>query len=150
MAQIRFPTREAPAVSKGRAGGGKMGQLLGAVAGGAAAAAAVPTGGMSLAAVPAIVGAAAGGGSLGGIIGESVRPGRQASAGQGSQPTQGIQANTGAVDRRLNEIEKNPHFQLKQAQAALPQLSPDIQKQFAPTIEAALAASRKAQQVGAV
>ncbi len=145
MAQIRFPTQEAPRVREGKKGGSQTGQLLGLAAGAGLAAA---SGGVSLAAAPAIIGGAGGGASLGGIIGGAASPGRQAEMTQAPQQTQGVQANTGAIDRRLSEIQQNPHFQLKQAQAALPQLSPDIQKQFAPTIEMALEASRRAQKVG--
>jgi len=137
MAQIRYPTEEVR-VKKAKSGLGQTGQLLGAVAGGVAGAAGGPAGAAQGAAL---------GSSLGGMVGGMVDPGQAASI-QRSGQTQGLQANTGAVDRRLNEIQQNPHFQLQQAKAALPQLDPELQKEFAPTIEAALAASRKAQQVG--
>ena len=140
MAQIRFPTKEAPTVREGKQSGTGMGQKAGAVIGGLA-------GAMGGGPVGAVKGAASGA-SMGGMAGGMLMPGRQAEITQAPQQTQGVQANTGAVNRRLNEIQQNPHFQLKQAQAALPQLSPDIQKQFAPTIEMALEASRRAQKVG--
>ena len=138
MAQIMFPTRRAT-VTEGKESGGKQGQLLGAALGGLAGAA---TGSPMAAVQGASVGS-----NLGGLVGNSIQPGSQGSVSQPSQ-TQGIQMQSGAVDRRLQEIQQNPHFQLQQAAAALPQLPADIQKQYAPTIEMALEASRKAQQVG--
>jgi hypothetical protein len=138
MAQIMFPKEEAR-VDKGRKGSAGFGQQAGAALGAVAGFA----GGGPIGAVKG----AATGASIGGTLGGLADPGRAASISQPGQ-TQGLQANTGAVDRRLNEIQQNPHFQLQQAKAALPQLDPELQKEFAPTIEAALAASRKAQQVG--
>lgn len=140
MAQIRFPTRETPQPREGKQSGAGFGQKLGA---GLGAAAGLVTGGP----IGAVKGAATGA-SIGGTIGGLAQPGSPGEMVQQAQQTQGLQANTGAVDRRLQEIQQNPHFQLQQAAAALPQLPADIQKQYAPTIEMALAASRKAQQVG--
>ena len=140
MAQIRFPTRQQPTVTKGRSGGGQFGQQAGALIGGVAGAI---TGGP----VGAVQGTASGAG-IGGTIGGIVQPGTPDTMAQQAGQSQGIQMQSGAVDRRLQEIQQNPHFQLQQAKAALPQLDPELQKEFAPTIEAALAASRKAQQVG--
>lgn len=137
MAQIMFPTRQAK-VSKGSDGGGKTGQLLGAAIGGLAGAAGGPGG--------AVTGAATGA-SLGGMIGGAVKPGTAGSV-QRPEQERGIQTQGGAVERRLQEIQKNPHFALQQARGALNELPTAIQKEYAPTIEAALAASRKAQQVG--
>ena len=140
MAQIRFPTQEVR-VRKGSAGGSGLGQKLGAAVGAVA-------GGVTGGPMGAVKGAATGA-SIGGTVGGMASPGRQASVQQPGQ-TQGIQMQQGAIDRRLSEIDNDPHFQLQQAKAALPQLSPDIQKEYGPAIEMALAASRNAQKVGAV
>ena len=142
MAQIRFPTKQAPAAREGRKGGGAFGQQAGAIIGGVA-------GAMTGSPIAAAQGAASGA-SMGGMAGNVLAPGRQAEIAQRQGQTQGIQMQQGAIDRRLSEIDNDPHFQLQQAKAALPQLSPDIQKEYGPAIEMALAASRNAQKVGAV
>ena len=138
MATVMMPTEEVK-VKKGRKSGSGFGSALGAVAGAALGASAGPAG---------IAKGAMMGQQVGGMVGGMVQPGREASMVQ--QPgSRGIQtASTGAVDRRLSEIQKNPHFQLQQAQAALAELPSQVQKEFAPTIENALEASRKAQKVG--
>ena len=138
MAQIMFPKEQAK-VDRGSPGKAGLGQKLGAAIGGAAG---LVTGGP----VGAVKGAAAGAGT-GGMIGGMIDPGRAASVQQPMQE-QGIQMQQGAVDRRLQEIQQNPHFQLQQARAALNEMPTDIQKQYAPTIEMALEASKRAQKVG--
>lgn len=133
-----FPKEQAK-VDRGSPGKAGFGQKLGAAIGGAAG---LATGGP----VGAIKGAASGAGT-GGMIGGMIDPGRAASVQQPMQE-QGIQMQQGAVDRRLQEIQQNPHFQLQQARAALNEMPSDIQKQYAPTIEMALEASRRAQSIG--
>ena len=138
MATVMMPTEEVK-VKKGRKSGAGFGSALGAVAGAALGASAGPAG---------IAKGAMMGQQVGGMIGGMVQPGREASAVQ--QPgSRGIQsASTGAVDRRLGEIQQSPQFQLQQAKAALAELPPQVQKDYAQTIDDALAASRKAQKVG--
>lgn len=137
MAQIIQPRQEG-SIDRGRKGSSGMGQQAGAVIGGLA--------GISGGPVAAVQGAA-GGASMGGMLGGMIDPGRQGSV-QQPQQSQGIQMQQGAIDRRLGEIQQNPHFALQQAKAALPQLPQELQQQYAPTIEMALEASRKAQAVG--
>ena len=138
MAQIRYPTQEV-SVSRGSPGKAGMGQQIGAAIGGVA-------GAMTGSPVAAVQGAATGAG-IGGMAGGMIDPGRQGSV-QQPQQSQGIQMQQGAIDRRLGEIQQNPHFALQQAKAALPQLPQELQQQYAPTIEMALEASRRAQAVG--
>jgi len=141
MAQIRFPTQEVQ-VRKGSSGSGGFGQKIGAAIGGVAGAVATGT------PMGAVQGAATGA-SIGGMAGGMVDPGRQGSVQQPGQ-TQGIQMQTGSIDRRLQEIQNSPQFALQQAKSALTELPTDIQKQYAPTIEQALAASMRAQKVGGI
>jgi len=141
MAQIMQPTQEAATVKRGKESGAGWGQKFGAVVGGV-------SGAMTGGPVGAIQGASAGA-SMGAQLGGMVRPGSQDQLVRPEQQGQSIQAaNTGAVDRRLSEIQQNPHFQLQQAKVALAELPKEIQKEYAPTIESALEASRKAQKVG--
>lgn len=141
MATIMMPAQEAPTIKKGKESGAGFGQKLGAVAGGIA-------GAMTGNPMAAVQGAAAGA-SAGGMLGGMIRPG---SADEIVRPAQGPQpvqtASTGAVDRRLGEIQQSPQFQLQQAKVALAELPTQIQKEYAPTIENALEASRRAQRVG--
>jgi len=138
MVQIMFPKEEVR-VDKGRKGSAGMGQQIGAALGGAAG---LVTGGP----IGAIKGAA-GGAGIGGTLGGMVDPGRAGSVQQPAQ-TQGIQMQSGAVDRRLQEIQNSPQFALQQAKSALNELPAEVQKEYAPTIEMALEASRRAQKVG--
>ena len=140
MATIMMPTQEAPTVRKGKKSGAGLGQQIGAIAGGIAGASGGPMG--------AVQGAAAGA-SAGGMLGGMIQPGTPGTVVQPQRGPQGIQtASTGAVDRRLQEIQQNPQFQLQQAKVALAELPTDVQKQYAPTIESTLDASRRAQKVG--
>ena len=139
MAQVFMPRQEAQ-VDRGRKGGAGMGQTIGAGIGAIA--------GMGGGPVGMVQGAASGAG-IGGMVGGMVAPGRQGSI-TPPQQSQGIQMANGAVDRRLQEIQSNPHFSLQQAKAALSQMPTDIQKEYAPTIEMALEASRRAQKVGGI
>lgn len=139
MAQIMFPKKQV-SVDQGRESGAGTGQKLGAAIGGVA-------GLLSGGPIGAVKGAASGA-SIGGTLGGLAQPGQQGSVSQ-PQQTQGIQTAQGnAIDRRISEIEQNPHFALQQAKASLSQLPTEIQQQYAPTIEMALEASRRAQKVG--
>jgi hypothetical protein len=140
MAQVMMP-REEVRVNKGRKGGAGIGQQVGAGIGGV-------VGGIYGGPGGAIQGASTGAG-LGGMVGGMISPARQGSVIQ-PQQTQGMQMANGAVDRRIQEIQSNPHFSLQQAKAALSQMPTDIQKEYAPTIDMALEASRRAQKAGGI
>ena len=139
MAQIQFLQKE-DEIKKGKKGGAGFGQTAGMVLGGVAGAYAGGAGG-------AVKGASAGaamGSQFGGMA-------NKATADEliRAEQTQGVAPPTaGAVDRRLAEMQVDPSFQLKQAQAALQNMPTDVQKQYAPTIDMALAASQRAQRVG--
>ena len=110
--------------TKARTGGGKFGTLAGLAAGAALGAAAVPTGGTTAAIAMGGIGGAGGGAALGGLLGEKVRPGREAST---------------AIDRRIQSqgpqmVHSETSEKLKQSLMALHQAPPEVKQQYAPTL----------------
>lgn len=119
-AQVNMPKKENPL--------GKILPLAGALAAGAAA---IPTGGMSLAALPAVLGAAGAGqaaGSLGANILGANKQGPSAverRMGMGAQMPQAAPA-------------EDPQKILQESMFALKQQPPEVQKQYGPTLQAAM------------
>lgn len=139
MAQnaVQFIQRpEEVTTTKGKAGGGKWGQIAGTLGGAAlGAAATVATGG---AAAPAIamgaLGGAGAGGALGGGIGEIIKPTKEGST---------------AMERRMQamgpQIQQSQHSQqLKQSLVALQSQPDHIKAQYAkPLVDAYMTSAAK-------
>jgi len=116
--------------SKGRPGGGGIGQKIGAVAGGVIGGMVGSAGGPLAGAQGAMMGAGAGAG-LGGLIGETVSPATQ---GQNA-----MQRRAEAMQPQIRHSEQSE--QLKQSLVSLKQAPPDIQQEYAPHLARAYVTS---------
>jgi hypothetical protein len=109
----------------GRKGGGKFGTMAGLATGAALGAVVAGTGGAALPAIAmgGMTGAATGA-SLGGLIGEKIKPGREAST---------------AIDRRIQAagpqmVQSETSEKLKQSLMALHEAPPEVKSQYAPQL----------------
>jgi hypothetical protein len=122
------PAQESKAAKYGAIGGSIVGGVIGAVAGKTPGAA---------------MGGAASGGSLGGMIGGAFgqsTPG----ATRESFDKQPVETSDSAMSRKLEAARQERLAVLRQAEAALPQLDPELRRQYAqPIIEATMAEERR-------
>ena len=120
-------------------GFGGLGKLLGIAGAGAAA---IATGGLS---IPATIGLLGTGASVGGAIGDAIKPGQAGGPGQGVQSSE-----DSAITRRVKSGESQAQMeQLKQSALATAELPPEQRRQYLEPIMNA-AAILKQQQGGGV
>lgn len=131
MAYITIPKKKQPAPSGGSSGGGGMGGLIGA----AAAAAVLASGG---AAAPAVIGAAGTGASLGSMLGSTIAPPSAPTQEAVDQGQGGVQPQTGAIQRKLDEVQSAPLFALHEAKSSLQSMPLHVQKEYAPYLDDAI------------
>jgi hypothetical protein len=113
-------------------GGGVVGGILGGMATGGAGA----------------IGGAAGGSSLGGMIGGMLDPAKQATAAATKEADMLETSGDSAMARKLAAAREDRLAALRQAEASLPQLPPELREAYAPTIVQATMQEEKRRAMG--